>query len=414
MEQTIKILIAEADLETRIRVKKLLFQITPEVKPILRDKEIDIGGEAESFKEIEVLATKLSPDIILMSTNLKDRGGIDSACSIAQRFPSSGVIVISEHSLTPDELKKVMLSGVRYFLLQPIEQLELHKVIVELFELNSQRRERIELTAPFAPVTKSKKIAIFGAKGGVGRTLLSTNLAVFMAEYLKAKDKKVALIDLDLQFGDIAIMLNLIPTKTITGLAKEINELGKIDEELLETYLIKYRDKLAVLLAPLKPEEADLIKAEHIEKILEMITHKYHYVIIDCSRILSESILIALSSAEIIILLLSLDLPSIKNAKLSLEVMEKLGFSPKVKVVVNRANTRMGISIQEVREALALPIMELIPSAGPVVIPSINQGIPFVIKYPKKRISRSIEQLADKLIEKGDKIKPKRWWKQEK
>jgi len=411
MEQTIKILVAEADLEMRIGLKKLLFQVAPEAKPILRDKEIEIVGEGESVQEVEILAAKSSPDIILMSTNLKDIGGLDSVCRIAQRFPSSGVIVLSDHSLTQDELKKAMLSGVRSFLIHPIEQLELHKVIVELFELNNQKRDRLEQSTPSAPITKSKKIAIFGAKGGVGRTLLSTNLAVFMAEYLKTKDKKVALIDLDLQFGDVAIMLNLTPTKTITGLAKEMNELGDLDEELLETYLIKYRDKLAILPAPLKPEEADLIKAEHIEKILQMISRKYHYIIIDCSRILSESILIALSSAEIIILLLSLELPSIKNAKLSLEVMEKLGFGPKVKVVVNRANTKMGISIQEVREVLSSPIMELIPSDGPKVIPSINEGIPFVIKYPKRNISKSIARLADKLIERVDKVKPKKWWK---
>ncbi|MEW6096754.1 MAG: AAA family ATPase [bacterium] len=411
MAQTIKILVAEANLNTRIGLKKLLFQVPPESKPILRDKEIEIAGEAESFKDVEILTAKLSPDIVLMSTNLKDIGGVDAACRIAYTFPVSSVIIISEHSLTQDELKKAMVGGVRSFLVQPVDQLELHKVIVELFEINSQKRQSLETITTPVLVVKSKIIAMFGAKGGVGRTLVSTNLAVFMAEYLNQKNKKVALIDLDLQFGDVAIMLNLTPAKTITGLSKEINELGNIDEELLESYLIKYRDKLAVLPAPLKPEEAELVKGEHIEKILDLIRRKYNYTIIDCSRILSEPVLVALSAADVIVLLLTLDIPTIKNAKLALEVMEKLGFGPKVKIVVNRANTKMGITIAQVKEALASPIMELIPSNGCVAIPSVNEGVPFIIKSPKSNISKSITKMADKLIERVDKIKPKKWWK---
>ncbi|MFH1563992.1 MAG: AAA family ATPase [Nitrospirota bacterium] len=421
MAQTIKILIAEANLEARVGLKKLLFQVTP---PVLPGKEIEIVGEAEGFNEVELLAAKLSPDIILMSTNLKDiegvpqQGGtpsccgVEVSCRIAQAFPGSSVIIITDHALTQDELKKAMLGGVRSFLVQPVNQQELHKTIGEIFELNSQRREKLPITPLSVPVAKSKIIAMFGAKGGVGRTLISTNLAVSMAGLLKPQNKKLALIDLDLQFGDIAIMLNLAPAKTIVGLSKEINELGNIDEELLESYLIRYRDNLAILPAPLKPEEADLIRADHIEKILDLIKHRYHYTIVDCSRTLSEPILVALGIADIIILLLTLDIPTIKNAKLSLEVMEKLGFSSKIKIVLNRAYTKMGISIQEVKEALAFPIMELIPSDGRVAIPSVNEGIPFVTKCPKSNISKSIERLAEKLIETPDKIKPKKnWWK---
>lgn len=409
MAQTIKILLAEGDLDTRVGLKKLLFQVPPQIKPLLMDKEIEIVGEAESFKDAETLTAKLSPTIILISTNLKDISGIDAACRIAQTFPASGVIIISEHSLTHDELKKAMFCGVRSFLVQPLDQQELHKVIVEIFELNRQRT--IEIPAQLPQITKSKIIAMFSAKGGVGRTLLSTNLAVFMAERLYVKGKKIALIDLDLQFGDIAIMLNLIPAKTITGLVKEINESGEIDDELFESYLIKYRDKLAVLPAPLKPEEADLIKAEHIEKILNMVRHKYHYTIIDCCTTLSEPILVALSNADIIILMLTLDIPTIKNAKLALELMGKLGYGHKVKIIVNRANTKMGISIQQVKEALASPLMELVPSDGCVAIPSVNEGVPFVMKYPKSKISKSIGNLADKLIESVDKSKPQKWWR---
>jgi pilus assembly protein CpaE len=405
MPQNIRIIIAEADLNIRIELKKLLFQMPEDVRSALKDKEIEIVGEAEGLKDVELLTAKLSPDIILISTELKDIKGVEGACRIAHTFPQSSVIIISRQSLTQEELKKAMLGGVRSFLVQPVEQLELHKVITEIFELNAQKRKKLEVTPTVSvPPVKSKIIAIFGAKGGVGRTLLSTNLSVFMAEYLTTKDKKVALIDLDLQFGDVAIMLNLTPTKTITGLSKEINELGNIDDELLDSYLIKYRDKLSVLPAPLKPEEADLVKGEHIEKILELINNKYHYTIIDCSRTLSEPILVALSRADIIILLLTLDIPTIKNAKLALEVMEKLGFSPKVKIIVNRANTKMGITINEVKDALASPLMELIPSNGRVAIPAVNEGVPFVIKYPRSNISKSIQQVADKLIERVDKI----------
>lgn len=208
MLQTIKILIAEADLEKRIGLKKLLFQVPTDVKSILRNKEVEIVGEAESVKEVEILAAKLSPEIILMSSNIE---GVNAVCRIAYAFPSSSIIIISDHFLTQDEFKKSMLAGIRSFLVQPIDQLELHKVIIELFEINNQKRERLETTILSTPVTRSKIIAMFGATGGVGRTLLSTNLAVFMAKYLNATNKKVALLDLDLQFGDIAIMLNLTP-----------------------------------------------------------------------------------------------------------------------------------------------------------------------------------------------------------
>lgn len=378
----IKLLIVDDIPETRDNIKRLLYF----------EKDIEVVAEAGNGEEAVKLAELLKPDVILMDINMPVIDGITATEMIYLRVPTAAIIIMSVQG-EQEYLKKAMMAGAREYMIKPFSSDELSDTIRKVFNLEKKRKVHVITEQALTPEQKETQVVtIFSTKGGVGKTTIATNLAVALAQETK---RRVALVDLDLQFGDVAVMLNVVPRRTITDL---IQEIGQLDAELLESYLVPHPSDIKVLPAPIRPEYAELITGAHVEKIINVLKQNYDYIIIDTSAVFNETNLTALDLSNQILLLLSLDLPTIKNVKLSLEVLESLHHKGKVKMVLNRSSNEIGIKFQDVERSIGFLMASHIPSDGKVVVNSVNKGIPFMTSHPTSKITQSMKELANLVV----------------
>lgn len=374
----IKVLIADDIDETRDNIKRLLYF----------EPDLAVVGEARNGEEAVREVERLRPDIILMDINMPVLDGIGATEIISMRVPTTSIIVISVQG-EQEYLKKAMMAGAREFLIKPFSSDELVNSIRKVHEIENRRKLQQVTHRALDQATRPKPqvVTVFSTKGGVGKTTLATNLALSLVKETKSR---VAVIDLDLQFGDVAVMLNVLPQRTITDLLQEFHLL---DAELMETYLTEQQG-LKVLAAPSRPEYAELVSPEQIEKILVVLKENYDFILVDTPASFNETTLTALDAADQILLLASLDLPTIKNVRLSLEVLESLHHKGKTKLILNRAATDVGIRAEDVEKSLNFRIAAEIPSDGKIVTSAVNRGVPFILSHGASRVAQSIRELA--------------------
>jgi pilus assembly protein CpaE len=249
---------------------------------------------------------------------------------------------------------------------------------------------------------RGRVVTVFSPKGGVGKTVVSTNIAVTLC---KSMGKRTLLVDLDLQFGDAAIMLGLQPEKTIYDL---VVAPGELDSEKLVGYTLSHPCGLDVLPAPLQPEDAELVTEGKLARLLEVARGSYDAIIVDTSPFFHGPMLATLDRTDELLLLCGLDVPTIKNVRLSLQTLELLSFpSERVGVVLNRANTNVGIQRSEVERALETKIRADLPSDRAVPL-GVNRGKPVALNDPGADFSKAIAELARSLmLDPGSKSRPK-------
>lgn len=217
-------------------------------------------------------------------------------------------------------------------------------------------------------------ITFFNAKGGAGKSVISSNIAVMLAKMWK---KKVMLLDLNLAFGDQAILLNLPADKNIYQLQKEKPPLTI---EKIEQQSARHSSGLNVLLAPPRPELAEKIKPDFIESIIEILRIEYDFIIIDTHNQVTDIEIKILELSDQIMLTMTMELTFIKNTKVLIDLLQRLGISrDKIKVILNRAFKKMGLEPAKVEKSMRYAISHFIPSEGNIVIPSVNKGIPFCL-----------------------------------
>lgn len=378
----IKVLIVDDIAETRENIKRLLFF----------ESDMEIAGEAKDGEEAVKLAEQLNPDVILMDINMPVLDGIAATEMISMRVPQTSIIIMSVQG-EQEYLKKAMIAGAREYLVKPFSSDELGDAIRKVYNLEQKRKCNLVFEKKSIKEKGDPQIiTVFSTKGGVGKSTIASNLAVSLYQQTK---KKIALVDLDLQFGDIAVMLNIVPKNTITELIQEINQL---DADLMESYLINHPTGIKILPAPIRPEYAELITSGHIEKILNVMKQNYDYIVIDTPAFFHETTLTALDLSTQILLLVSLELPTIKNVKLSLEVLDSLHLKGKVKMVLNRASDDIGIKCGDMERSLNFLVATQVPSDGKVVITSVNKGVPFVVTHSGTKIADSLQELAKIVI----------------
>jgi pilus assembly protein CpaE len=213
-------------------------------------------------------------------------------------------------------------------------------------------------------------VTVFSPKGGTGKTVLSTNIAAYLAS---RTDERVLLIDLDLQFGDAAIMLGVDPERTIYDL---VLDPGELDAEKLAGYTLHHRSGLDVLAAPLRPEEAEVVTETKVLRLLDVARSAYDVVVVDTSPFFYGPMLALLEPTDHLLLLCGLDVPTLKNVRLSLRTLELLGFAPsRTDIVLNRVAPDVGVTAVDVEAALGLPVRFEIPN-DPVVAQAVNRGTP--------------------------------------
>jgi pilus assembly protein CpaE len=252
---------------------------------------------------------------------------------------------------------------------------------------------------------RGRIVTVFSPKGGTGKTCIATNSAAAVAKY---EGKKCLLLDLDLQFGDAAIMLGIEPEKTIYDL---VVAPGELDTEKLSGYVTRHACGLDILPAPLRPEDAELVTEAKLAQLLEVARESYDVIVVDTSPFFHGPMLATLDRTDELLLLCGLDVPTIKNVRLALQTLELLSFPPeRIRVVLNRANSKVGMKPGEVEGALDVKVRFSIPSDRAVPI-AVNRGNPAVLADGKGDFARAVRAMATQLSPvEVDKAAKKRWF----
>jgi pilus assembly protein CpaE len=293
-----------------------------------------------------------------------------------------------------------MLAGAREFLVKPFSSDELTASIRQVYA-----RERDKIGRMALPVAESRSpstarepgrvIAVFSPKGGVGRTTIAVNVAVAAAS---EPGSSVILVDGSFQFGDVGVLLNLNPkNKSIADLVPELEAGG--DPDSLDTFVITHSTGTKVLLAPPSPEVAELVTPAAIRRVLEVLRARNDLVIVDCAAAFSDSTLAVLDTADLILTVLTLEITSIKNMRLFLEVAEQLGYpSNKIELVLNRADSALGIRVADVEHSIGRKVDHTVVSDGRSVVYALNRGVPFFVSNREAQVSQDVHRLAKALL----------------
>ena len=394
-------------------IKLLIVDDIPETRDHLTrliglEREIDVIGTAGSGEEAIQQAMDLRPDIIVMDINMPGMDGVAASEIISQRLPQSPIIMMSVHG-EAEHLKRAMLAGAREFLVKPFSGDEFATSIKRVHERELARREQMReqtdvtatQTAATTNVEDHQVIAVFSPKGGAGRTTLATNLALALK---RETNQRVALIDANLQFGDVGVLLNLNPKNRSV---LDAVEGGEPDKDIIESVIVDHSTGIRVLLAPPSPEGADLVTPAYLRKIVAILRESHDWVIVDTPSGLNDHTLGVLDAADQILVVAALEITTIKNVRLFLEVADQLDYErSKLRLVINRSDASQGIRIGDVEASIRRPIDGTIVSDGRLAVLAVNRGVPFVVSHPESPLSRDVIQLARTLAGEGATPKP--------
>jgi pilus assembly protein CpaE len=397
MADQIRVLIVDDIPETRDHLSKLLGF----------ESDIDVVGAAASGGEAIELASQLIPDVVLMDINMPDMDGIAATEQLARTVPTAAVVMMSVQG-EADYLRRSMLAGAREFLVKPFSSDELTASIRQVHSREREKLSRMAIAPAAAPAgggtigpgspsgEPGLVVAVFSPKGGVGRTTVAVNLAVAAATEL---GKKVVIVDGSFQFGDVGVLLNLNPkNKSIADLAPELEQAGE-GVESIDTFVINHSAGIRVLLAPPSPEMAELVSPSGVRRVIESLRMTHDLVVVDCTAFFNDTTLTILDAADVILTMLSLEITSIKNMRLFLEVAEQLGYeSGKVRLVLNRADSALGIRVADVEHSIGRKVDETIVSDGRSVVYALNRGVPFFLSNREAQVSQDILRLARSVV----------------
>lgn len=390
MADKIRVLIVDDIPETRDHLTKLLSF----------ESDIEVVGAAASGAEAITMSARLTPDIVLMDINMPDMDGITTTEELAAKVPTAAVVMMSVQG-EADYLRRSMLAGAREFLVKPFSSDELTASIRQVCEREREKMTRITaapaVIGPGGPTPAEGQrregtiVAVFSPKGGVGRTTIAVNVAVAAAREL---NRKTVLVDASFQFGDVGVLLNLNPkSKSIADLVPELESGG--EPESLDTFVINHSTGVRVLLAPPSPEMAELITTHAVKRVLEALRRTHDLVVVDCTSWFNDTTLAVLDMADIILTVMSLEITSIKNMRLFLEVAEQLGYErDKVQLVLNRADSTLGIRVSDVESSIGRKVDHTIVSDGRSVVYALNRGVPFFVSNREAQVSQDILRLA--------------------
>jgi pilus assembly protein CpaE len=390
-QRKIRVLIVDDIPETRENLRKLLFF----------ESDIEVVGAATNGEEGISMAGELKPDIVLMDINMPGIDGITASEAITQQVPLTQIVMMSVQG-EADYLRRSMLAGAREFLIKPFSSDELITSIRRVYELGASRRQAMPTpTGPTPPRPDKERpqeelgkvIAIFSSKGGTGCSTVAVNLAIALRQ---SQNAQVALVDGSLQFGDVAVLLNLQATRTIADLAPHVDEL---DQDMLNNVLVPHASGIKALLAPPRPEMADLVAPGVMNAILGKLRHLYNYIVVDTWSSLHDITLTILDAADRIILVTTPDIPSIYNTKLFFEVTEALEYpTGKAVLVLNKADRRTNIRAEDIQASIKYPVSSQLPLDERVATAAVNQGVPYMVSEREGVLAQATTALARYIV----------------
>ena len=388
MAGKIRIVIVDDVQESRDNVERLL----------KFEADIEIVGKASGGREAIDLVHAKQPTVVLMDVNMPDIDGIEATKTIMARRPNTGVIMMSVLN-EPDVLRRSMLAGAREYLVKPFSLDELlssvHMVheMVKTMPVAAQQPVAQAMQAvqslEHREAGKAQIVTFVGSKGGVGRSLLACNFAVALHELTR---QSVALVDANTAFGDVAVLMNVTDGKT---LADAVQFRNQIDSDMLESLLQEHSSGVRLLLAPTSPQDAETITPELLRDCVAVVSTMVDFVVVDTRPGFDDLNLSIYDLSDLLMLVVTMDMAAIKDAKQFLEIADLLGYSSsRVRVVLNRSHTQSGIPAAEIGESLRRELLAEIPEEAGPVLRSINEGVPIVTGTGDSKVAAEIRKLA--------------------
>ena len=360
--------------------------------------DIEIVGTATNGLQAIQGAKQLQPDVIVMDVNMPDMDGITATAAIKREVPQTEIIILTVQD-DVDYLRKSMMAGARDFLAKPPMIEDLIAAIQRAAEFAFKAREAREKSqpagaaavvaaGPSGPRTGGRIITVFSPRGGIGSTLVASNLGIC----LHSDETQVALVDGNLQFGDVPIFFNVTAKNSIVDLAPRVDEL---EPELVESVMIAHSSGIKIL-APPRPERAELVAGPHVGQLLQYMAQLYPYVIVDAAHRLNEITLAVLDCSDLVVLLVSQEVPSISRMRRFMDLAPMLNLDPrKLMMVISQYDKRIGITPEKLSETFGMEISGAIPADSEVVVPAVNRGIPYMLQ--KENLARPIGRTTQAL-----------------
>ena len=381
MAEKIRVAIVDDVTQTRSDIRRLLD---------LED-DIEVVGEAENGRKALDMVAQSRPHVVLMDINMPIMDGIAATEALARSNPEVSVIIISIQG-EQEYLKLAMIAGAREYMVKPLSSEEMSATIRQVYQLDRRRyqdglrKQKAGEDEVKGKQKRGKMITLFSGKGGSGKSILAANLATVLAR----RKQRVALVDLDLEFGDLAVMFNLSETASMGDLAAE----EEFSREALEHHLVHHISGVDILAAPHWPQQAEGIEADFVEQVLEELREGYDYIFIDTAAAFSEISLRALEMSDQIIVPVLEEITAVKNLRTTYEIFYQLQLEEKSHVIINRSGRKTGIEREDLEKSLGIKVEHSLVDCPKTVIPSVNKGVPFALELDNSDLSRDTVELA--------------------
>ena len=361
-----------------------------------RDRLSGMLGKPPVFASVDEVAPRLNgePVVLVLGPSFADTDHLQTVEQLLAARREVGAVMIAG-KLSTDVMRVAMRAGLSDVLTLPVDKGQLKEAI---------DRAAASLTVAQAPAVPAgpdfeadgelaRVVTVFSPKGGSGKSVIASNLAVSLA---KRSEKPVVLIDADLQFGDIAVMLKLSPQHTIVD---AVSALDRLDPSMLQNLLVQHKESgLLVLPAPLEPAFADQIGAAEIVRIVEVLRTFCSFVVVDTCAYFNDVVLGLIEISDDVLIVAGMDIPNIKNVRIGLQTLKLLNTpQEKLRLILNRSNSQVRLDVKEIEKTLGVTADALVPSD--VVVPqTVNRGEAVVIKEPKSSVAKALEELADLFV----------------
>lgn len=336
-------------------------------------------NEAKLFDQLTALAGHCV--VLLPNLNFIDIYGVCSR--ISQSFSTTPILFVFE-SEDGFDMKRAMRAGVDdvLFLDAPLAKIQ------EDLQIAMNKRAALLQEKPDSR-KNAKVITVASTKGGVGKTTVVVNLAAALSK----QSKRIVIIDLDLQFGDVSMFLDARPKRTVYDWVKEDQE-GK----RIEDYLTLSKQGISILPAPQRPEFAEVITGNDVRRAINLLKQRFDFVLIDVSSHMNENSIVALESSDDILVMTYMDLPTLKNSKLLIDTLALLKLEDHVNVVLNRQLKMKGMSTDTVERVLGMKLFAALPGMEKMMTTAVNEGVPIRFSQPKSSFARTITKMADVFV----------------
>jgi pilus assembly protein CpaE len=369
-----------------------------EPDPALRQRlGLRIGGASGIFDSIPALVTRIVGaegqgrlGVAILGPGLADSEGITRVRALGEAHPELGVVLVADQ-LSTGLLQHALRAGVRDAISLVDADTSLRAAVARVGTQLLAAGGRFDVRE--AEDALGRVIVSFSTKGGVGKSMLATNLACGLAQ---RATRPVAIVDADLQFGDVAVLLGVSPERSVVDAAAALHQ-G--EPEALRPLMVEHpATGLLVLPAPVEPSAADQVTPGQMLMIVETLRRTCEFVVVDMPPHFDDMVLALIEQADEVLVVASMDIPSVKNLKVGMQTLDLLSLAgERVKLVLNRANAKVKLDVSEVERALSLKVTYQVPSD--IAVPqSVNRGVPVIVDNPRAPAARALEDIAQQLF----------------